>query len=127
MRTVPGAADDDHPYSLVRTVDGRLAWVSGVLPCGPDGVVVQDAADAIDAALTVLAERVGEAGASLDDVVKVTVYLTDLDWREALNAAFGDTFTPPRPARTAVEVRRLPRGAPIELDAVVQVPAGLGS
>lgn len=125
LRTTPAETetDLDHPYSLVRTVDGRTAWVSGVLPYGPDGRIVTDRDDAIDAALRVLDERLGDAGASLADVVKVTVYLTDLGWRDALNAAFVDRFRPPLPARTAVEVRRLPRDAPIELDAVVQVEA----
>jgi 2-iminobutanoate/2-iminopropanoate deaminase len=121
MRTTPGEleVDADHPYSLVRTVDGRLGWVSGVLPYGPDGAIVTDRDAAIDAALDVLAARLQDAGADLGDVVKVTAYLTDLGWRDALNAAFARRFRPPLPARTAVEVRRLPRDAPVELDAVV--------
>ena len=122
MRTIPAAgAALDHPYSLVRTVDGRTAWLSGVLPYAVDGSVVLERDGAIDAALRVLAERVVAAGATLDDVVQTTVYLTDLGWRDAVNAAYARAFTPPLPARTAVEVRRLPRDAPIELDAVVQL------
>jgi len=126
MRTTPDpdtTVDVDHPYSLVRTVDGRLGWVSGVVPYGGDGKVITERDAAIDRALTLLAERIADAGATLDDVVKVTAYLTDLDWRDSLNNAFAARFRPPLPARTAVEVSRLPRGSGIELDAVVQVAA----
>lgn len=125
MRTVVGdSAAVEHPYSLVRTIDGCTAWVSGVLPYDERGRVVAEPSAAIAAALRVLRERLADAGASLDDVVKVTVYLTDLGWRDALNEAFHDAFRPPRPARSAVEVRRLPRGAAIELDAIAQRRAG---
>jgi 2-iminobutanoate/2-iminopropanoate deaminase len=122
IRTVP-AEGRDHPYSLVRTVDGRTAWLSGVLPYDPSGSgdVVHDAApgEVIAAALATLRSRVECAGATLDDVVKTTVFLTDLSWRDALDDAYASTFTPPLPARTAVEVSRLPRDAAIEIDAIV--------
>ena len=119
MQTVPATgAGADHPYSLVRTVDGRTGWLSGVLPYDADGAVVRDRDGAIAAALRVLGERVAAAGATLADVVQVTAYLTDLDWRDALNEAWIATFPAPLPARTAVEVRALPRGAAIEVDAI---------
>jgi 2-iminobutanoate/2-iminopropanoate deaminase len=123
MRDTPAGevVDPGHPYSLVRTVDGRTAWTSGIVPRDTDGAVLTDAVPAIARALDLLAERATEAGATLADIVKVTVYLTDLDWRDALNEAFVARFTPPMPARTAVEVRRLPSGSAIELDAVIQV------
>ena len=128
IRTVPagGAEARDHPYSLVRTVDGRTAWLSGVLPYDPSGsgAVVVDGTpgEVIAAALATLRARVECAGATLDDVVKTTVFLTDLSWRDALNDAYASTFTAPLPARTAVEVSRLPRDAPIEIDAIVVLP-----
>lgn len=125
VTTIP-AEGRDHPYSLVRTVDGRTAWLSGVLPYDPSGSgeVVRGGrpADVIAAALATLRHRVECAGATLDDVVKTTVFLTDLSWRDALNDAYASTFTPPLPARTAVEVSRLPRDAAIEIDAVIQLP-----
>jgi len=126
VRTV--AADGsiaDHPYSSVRTADGAVGWVSGVLPYDCDGAVVLERDAALAAALRVLDERVTAAGATLSDVVKVTVYLADLGWRDALNAAWLATFDDPRPARTAVEVQALPRGAPIELDAVIHMARGV--
>lgn len=126
LRNVPAGDDPDHPYSLVRTVDGRTGWLSGVLPYGADGEVVHDRDAALDAALQVLGERLATAGATLDDVVKVTVYLTDLAWRDALNDVWRRVFSDPMPARTAVEVRALPKGAPVELDAVCVLRAGAG-
>lgn len=120
LRTVAADGDlRDHPYSSVRTADGVVGWVSGVLPYAPDGTIVADREAALAAAMRVLDERLGAAGAHLDDVVKVTVYLVDLAWRDALNDAWLTTFAEPRPARTAVQVAALPRGAMIELDAVV--------
>lgn len=121
VRTVRADGGHDHPYSSVRTADGAVGWVSGVLPYDRDGSVVFEREAALSAALRVLDERVTAAGANLSDVVKVTVYLVDLGWRDALNEAWLSTFDEPRPARTAVEVQALPRGAPIELDAVVHV------
>ncbi|MFT3853601.1 MAG: RidA family protein [Ilumatobacteraceae bacterium] len=115
------ADGDDHPYSLVRTADGHLAWLSGVLPYAPDGSIVQDRDGAISAVFDVLRERLEAIGADLGDVVQTTVYLLDIDWRPALNAVFAERFTGSRPARTTVEVSRLPGGAPIEIDAVVHV------
>ena len=126
VRTVMADGDPrDHPYSSVRSADGRLGWVSGVLPYAPDGTVEVHREAAVAAALRVLDERVAAAGATLADVVKITAYLVDLGWRDALNEAWLATFDHPRPARTAVEVRALPRGAQIELDAIIHV-AGEG-
>jgi 2-iminobutanoate/2-iminopropanoate deaminase len=108
----------EHPYTSVRSPDGRTAYVSGVLPYEDDGSIARDRDRAIQRVLVVLEHRLGEAGFRLDDVVKTTVYLLDLDWRPELNAAFWGSFSSPRPARTALQVSRLPGGSPIELEAV---------
>ncbi len=119
MQDVRSNDDEHHPYSLVRIV-ADTAWCAGVLPYGPDGELVTEPAAAVDAAIRTLGERLEHAGASLDDVVKATVFLTDLTWRPHLDAAWRRTWDPPRPARTAVQVARLPRDAGIEIEAVVQ-------
>lgn len=124
MHNVPSPDDEHHPYSLVRTVDGEAAWCAGVLPYDVEGELETEPAPAIAAALRVLEERLAKAGATLDDVVKVTVFLADLDWRPALDEAWRRTWDVPRPARTALQVARLPRDAMIELDAIVHRPAG---
>jgi enamine deaminase RidA (YjgF/YER057c/UK114 family) len=118
MHSTGSPDEENHPYSLVRVVDG-IGWCAGVLPYGPDGEIVREPEAAIDAALRLLGERLEEAGASLDDVVKVTVFLSDIEWRPQLDAAWLRTWKAPRPARTALQVARLPRDAGIEIEAVV--------
>jgi enamine deaminase RidA (YjgF/YER057c/UK114 family) len=123
MHSVGSPDDEHHPYSLVRVVDG-IGWCAGVLPYGPDGEIVREPVAAIDAALRLLGERLESAGASLQDVVKVTAFLADIEWRPHLDAAWLRTWDAPRPARTALQVSRLPRDAGIELEAVVQRAGG---
>lgn len=109
----------DHPYAAVRSADGVTGYVSGVLPYEEDGTIAHGRDRAVERVLAVLASRLEVAGFEMGDVVKTTVYLLELDWRPALNRAFFDAFAEPRPARTAVQVSRLPGDAPIELEAVV--------
>jgi 2-iminobutanoate/2-iminopropanoate deaminase len=58
------------------------------------------------------------AGASLGDVVRTTVYLTDLADFPVLNEVYGERFSPPFPARVTVGVAALPKGARVEMDAI---------
>lgn len=120
MLTVPSDDPGTHPYSLVRSVDGALGWVSGILPYDETGQVVHDRDAAVGAVLRVLAERLDDAGAGLEHVVKTTVFLTDMSWKDAVDDGFRQTFGAPMPARSTIEVRRLPRDARIELEAVIQ-------
>jgi enamine deaminase RidA (YjgF/YER057c/UK114 family) len=116
------AVDTAHPYSLVRRA-GSAAYLSGILPYRPDGSIAHERDDAIGAALDTLRRRLADAGFAPADVAKTTVYLIDIGWLPALNDAWARAFDEPRPARTAVAVSALPRGAPLEIDAVVD-PAG---
>jgi reactive intermediate/imine deaminase len=59
------------------------------------------------------------AGGSLGDIVRLGLYLTDLDNFAAVNAVMGEFFKAPYPARSTVEVAGLPRGAGFEVDAVM--------
>ncbi|TKR30732.1 RidA family protein [Luteimonas gilva] len=59
------------------------------------------------------------AGGSMDDVVRVGLYLTDLDQFAAVNAVMAEYFQAPYPARSTIEVSALPRGAQFEVDAVM--------
>jgi 2-iminobutanoate/2-iminopropanoate deaminase len=65
-----------------------------------------------------LAAVLGEAGLSLQDVVKTTIYLVNLDDFAVVNEIYGSFFDGAFPARSTVQVAALPKGAPIELDAV---------
>jgi reactive intermediate/imine deaminase len=61
------------------------------------------------------------AGSTLADVVKLNVYLTDLAYFPTVNQVMADYFTEPYPARAAVGVAALPKGAAVEIDAVMEL------
>lgn len=100
---------------------GNTVYLSGQIPLSPvtmeivgDDIGAQ--ADQVFANLTAVATA---AGATLADAVKLTVYLTDLGNFSAVNAAMSRVFAEPFPARATVQVSALPRGALIEVDAIL--------
>ena len=62
-----------------------------------------------------------EAGASLDNVVKTTIFLTDMQDFAAVNEVYGSYFTADPPARSCVQVTALPKGVPIEIEMIAQL------
>lgn len=110
------------PYSQ-GIVDGGRAYVSGQGPVDPDtgevvsGDIREQTARTLDNVDAVL----GAAGASLDDVAKVTVFVTDMDDYGAVNEVYGEHMSPPYPARSAVEVADLPIDIGVEIEAVASV------
>lgn len=113
------APRNDNPYSQgVRA--GDTLYVSGYGPVDPEtGEDVEgDVRAETEQVLDNVAATVEEAGGSLDDVVKVTVYLTDLDDYDRVNEAYGEQFDEDPPARVCVEVSRLPDDVRVEMDAV---------
>jgi 2-iminobutanoate/2-iminopropanoate deaminase len=116
-QSVAASEDPAHPYSAAFIVDD-LAFVSGALPTASDGSVVGGRAAALDAALQTLAARLATVGLALTDVVKLTYFVTDITLRDEANVQLIKHFAQPRPARSFVEVSRLPYGANVEIDAV---------
>lgn len=114
--------DTSHPYSVIRRTTGHPAYVSGVLPYRSDGSLASDTDEAIAAVLATLTARLADEGCTLAHVAKATVFLTDMTWLPRLNELWADAFDEPRPARSTIEVRALPRGAPIEVEAVLDLP-----
>lgn len=114
-------SDTNHPYSPA-VVAGGLVFVSGSLPLLPDGTVVKGGRAALDAAIENLKERMAHVGARLEDMVKLTYFVTDISLRDVANDQFIDLWPQPRPARTVVGVAELPYGCEVELDAVVRAP-----
>ena len=118
--TTDRAPRNDNPYSQgVRA--GDTLYVSGYGPVDPDtGEDVDgDVQDQTERVLANVAAVVEESGGDgLDDVVKVTVYLTDLDDYDAVNEAYGAKFPGDPPARVCVEVSRLPGDVRVEMDAI---------
>ncbi len=110
----PGAIG---PYSQgVRA--GGLFYTSGQLPLTPSGDMIRgDIPGATRQALENVRAILAAGGATMKDVVKVTVYLTDMSHFAAMNGVYAQFFSEPYPARTCVAVARLPLDAPLEIEA----------
>lgn len=108
------------PYSqAVRR--GDSVFLSGQIPLDPDsGLLVEGDIDAqARRAFDNLKAVCEAAGGSLDDVVRLGLYLTDLGQFAAVNAVMADYFDAPYPARSTIGVASLPRGAQFEVDAIM--------
>jgi 2-iminobutanoate/2-iminopropanoate deaminase len=117
LQSTSAPEDTSHPYSPAFIVDD-LAFVSGALPTTVDGSIVEGREAALEAALETLARRLATVNLTLADVVKLTYFVTDITLREEANQQLIEHFAHPRPARSFVEVSRLPYGATVEIDAV---------
>jgi enamine deaminase RidA (YjgF/YER057c/UK114 family) len=106
-----------HPYSPAFAV-GDLAFVSGALSVDADGRAVTGRVQALVAATERLTERLATVDMELADVVKTTYFVTDVSLRDEANAHYEEIFDVPRPARSFVEVSRLPYGASVEIEAI---------
>ena len=108
------------PYSQA-TRAGNLVFLSGQVPLDPatgnlvEGDIAAQARQAFDNIKAVVAA----AGGSMDDIVRVGLYLTDLSQFGEVNAVMAEYFSQPYPARSTIEVSALPRGARFEVDAVM--------
>lgn len=115
----PGAPTAIGPYSpAVRS--GDLLFVSGQVPFDPaTGQPIQgDIAAQTRRVLDNIGALLAAAGLSFAHVVRTTVFLADMNDFPAMNEAYGTYFTPPYPARSTVQVARLPKDARIEIDAI---------
>ena len=122
---LPGLGEPISHYTDAVRV-GDLLFVSGCVPTDASGNVV--GGDDVAAQARKVFENIGEilaaAGTGFEDVAKVTVYLTDVDDRPAINPVRKEFFGETRPASTLVEVSRLAiPGIKIEVEAVARVPA----
>lgn len=108
------------PYSqAVRS--GNQVFLSGQIPLDPaTGQLVEgDIATQSRRVFDNLAAVCAAAGGSLDQVVRVGIYLMDLGDFAAVNAVMAEYFTAPYPARSTIQVSGLPRGARVEVDAIL--------
>jgi 2-iminobutanoate/2-iminopropanoate deaminase len=121
--TALGAPAAIGPYShAVRA--GGLLFCSGQIPLDADTGELVGATPAEQAVrcLENLASVCAAAGATLADAVRVTVYLTDMAAFGAVNEVYGTYFEADPPARVAIGVAALPKGAQVEIDAIVALP-----
>ena len=110
------------PYSQAVKV-GDIVYLSGQIPLDPETMQIVDGGF-VEQAKQVLKnlDAVAQAsGGSLNDAVKLTVYVTDLADFAQLNDIMADVLTQPYPARAAVQVAALPKGAFVEIDAVLSL------
>lgn len=108
------------PYSqAVRS--GSSVFLSGQIPLDPaTGQLVEgDIATQARRVFDNLQAVCQAAGGSLDDVMRIGIYLTDLGDFATVNAVMADYFRAPYPARSTIEVAGLPRGAQVEVDAIL--------
>ena len=108
------------PYSQVVEAGGFL-FLAGQVPLTPqntmnDGDITAQARQVLNNLKAVLEA----AGSSMDEVVKTTIFLADLGDFEIVNKVYAEYFTQPYPARSTVEVSKLPKGARLEIDVIAK-------
>lgn len=107
------------PYSQGIITDNFI-YTSGQIPFVPEKgeVISQDIEEQTHQSLKNLKAVIEEGGVSLEDVVKVNIFLTDINDFSKVNAIYSDYFSSNPPARSCVEVSNLPMGVKIEIEAV---------
>ncbi|CAC9925529.1 putative endoribonuclease L-PSP [Aedoeadaptatus nemausensis] len=109
------------PYSQA-IVDGGVVYASGQIPMDPaTGEMKTDVSEAARQSLTNLKNLLEAAGSDLENVIKVTIFITDMDKFGELNEVYGEFFSDHRPARSCVEVSALPKDAVLEIEAIARV------
>jgi 2-iminobutanoate/2-iminopropanoate deaminase len=118
--TAPNAPDAVGPYSHAVSYNGLL-FCSGQIPLHPDSgeLVGTTAAEQAKQCLTNLESVCAAAGTELAKAVKLTVYMTDLAEFAAVNDVYAGFFPSEPPARVAFQAAGLPKGAQVEIDAIV--------
>ncbi|MBP5387924.1 MAG: RidA family protein [Prevotella sp.] len=111
------------PYSQAIQV-GKMIYTSGQLPVDPatgsfpEGGIKEQTRQSLLNVKAILEE----AGASMENVVKTTVFLADMSDFADMNAVYAEFFSQPYPARSAVAVKTLPKGASVEIEVVAVMP-----
>ncbi|MED3998003.1 RidA family protein [Peribacillus frigoritolerans] len=98
---------------------GNIMYTSGQLPIDPEtGEMPDNIEDQTRMSLENLKEVLEAAGSSLQQVIKTTVFLSDMNHFAVMNQVYGEFFSDNYPARSAIEVARLPKDAFIEIEAL---------
>lgn len=118
---------DDAPAAVgaysQATTDGDLLFTAGQLPLTSDGDLLDDApvaeqtAQCLDNVAAILASE----GLDLSDALKLTIYLDDIDDFDEMNETYAGYFDAEPPARSAIEVGSVPKGAALEIEAIATV------
>ena len=108
------------PYSQAILVGGML-YTSGQIALRPDGTMVEGGvAEQTRQVLNNLSAVLEAAGGTLNDVIKTTIYLAEMEDFITVNRIYAEFFGDHRPARSTVAVKTLPKGALVEIDCIAQ-------
>ncbi len=111
----PGALG---PYSQ-GIIIGELVYTSGQIPLNPKtGEMAESIEEQTAQSLENIKAILEEAGTSMNNVIKTTVFLDDMNNFSRMNEVYGTYFTENKPARSAVQVARLPKDAKIEIEVI---------
>jgi 2-iminobutanoate/2-iminopropanoate deaminase len=110
------------PYSQAIRA-GNLLFVSGQVPIDPatGSLIEGDIAAQTRRVMQNLSAILEAGGATLDQVVRCTVYLADMDDFAAMNEVYGSFFKQPAPARATIQAVRLPKDARVEIDVIAEI------
>ena len=122
---VPGAPRPIGPYSPAVKA-GNLLFISGQVPFDPQtgALVTGDIQAQTERVMKNLEALLKAAGAGFEHVVRTTVFLADMNDFSAMNETYAKFMTDPPPARSTVQVARLPRDARVEIDAIAVITEG---
>ena len=108
------------PYSQAIEVNG-MVYTSGIIPVNPEnGEIPKGAKAQATQALTNLSNLLAAAGTSMDQVVKTTVFIKEMNDFGTINEVYQTFFSTDFPARSCVEVARLPKDVLIEIEAIAE-------
>lgn len=121
MIQTPNAPAAIGPYAQ-GVVVGNILYTSGQIALRPDGSLEEgDITAQTKQVMTNLSAIIQQAGGQLNKVVKTTVFLKNLDDFAAMNAIYGEAFGAHTPARSTVQVAKLPRDVLVEIEAIVDL------
>lgn len=106
------------PYSQAIST-GNLLFISGQIPVNPaDGTIPEGIKAQTAQSIANIKAILAEAGMTFDNVVKTTVFLSDMNNFVTMNEVYAENFTAPFPARSAVAVKDLPKGVLVEIETI---------
>ena len=109
------------PYSHATVING-LVFTSGQIPLNLDGEIVSDDVKAqTKQVLENLKVVLDEAGSDIDSVIKATIFIADMNEFQNINEVYGEYFAKHQPARSCVEVARLPKDVKVEIEVIAEV------
>ena len=102
---------------------GDVVFISGQIPLDPENGQLNNATfeDETNQVLDNLEAICQEAGGTLDHILKLTIYLTDLSKFDVVNSIMASRFSEPFPARATLEISKLPKEVSIEMDAILSI------